>query len=139
MPLRKLQERLQYERTTGARLLLLWASLLWAVSLLLPGNTLARPPYHLLAEMGTDGTCAALFGAYALALTVPYRAAMRRWLFVISVHVLGVVLWVTVSACMLAANGLQSAAVMPNIALALASCWVLRNAPRCPRPEESHG
>lgn len=140
MPLRKLQERLQYERTTGARLTLMWAGLLWAASLLAPETTMDRPPYYLMQQLLSEWGWVAVFSLYAVALTVPYRQTMARWLLTIGVHVVGVVLWGTVTSCLLSANGIASAAVMPSIALTLASAWVLRNAPRCPRPEdERHG
>lgn len=135
MPLRKLQERLQYERTTGARLLLMWAALCWAASLMLPPYTFDSASYHLMADLMGEPEWAVLLLIYAGALCVPDRATMPRWLWTIGVHVAGVVIWGTISVCMLAANGLPSAAVMPNVALAAASCWVLRNAPRCPRAE----
>lgn len=133
MPLTNLQERLLYERTTGARLLMLWAAIFWAFSLAMPEVTLRRPAYHLMSELGADWGWVTVFVIYALLLTVPAGRSMWRWFITISVHMGGVILWGTVSACMLAANGIASAAVMPNAALAVASCWVLWNAPRCPR------
>lgn len=140
MPLRRLQERLQYERTTGARLLLMWAALCWAASLMLPAHTFDRPSYHLMADLMAETEWSVLLVGYAFALWVPHRATLPRWMLTIGAHVAGVVIWGTISTCMLAANGWPSAAVMPNVALAAASCWVLRNAPRCPRHEEpTHG
>lgn len=133
MPLRKFQERLQYERTTGARLVMMWSALVWASALLLPEHTFARGSYHLMADLMREGFWAALLLVYAGALCVQDRPTMSRWLWTTGVHVVGVVIWGTISVCMLAANGMASAAVMPNVALAAASCWVLRNAPRCPR------
>ena len=133
MPLRKFQERLQYERTTGARLVMMWSALVWAAALLLPEHTFARGNYHLMADLMREGFWAALLLVYAGALRVQDRPTMSRWLWTTGVHIVGVVIWGTISVCMLAANGMASAAVMPNVALAAASCWVLRNAPRCPR------
>ncbi|WP_313082524.1 hypothetical protein [Pulveribacter sp.] len=137
----KLQERLQYERTTGARLLLMWAALLWAASLMLPTETMARPTYRLMADLMGERQWIALLLAYSLGLCLPYQATLRRWLLMIGGHVMGMVLWGTISVCMLATNGLPSAAVMPNLALALVSAWVLWNAPRCPKKdgEAGHG
>ncbi len=135
MPLRKLQERLQYERTAGARLMLLWAAMMWAASLALPPETFGRSAYRLMADIMSEGGWTAAFVVYAMALCIPSRPTLGRWAVIMSVHVVGAVMWGTIALCILVGNGWHSAGSTPNCALALASCWVLLKAPRCPKRE----
>ena len=106
------------------RLMLAGGEMFWAVLLIWPGDTFARPTYSLMSQIAPEMVWALAFLATSMA---QYRIVALRlcdttsaWLF----SCWNSLLWATVVACMLASVYPPPAAISGEIILTLVASWI---------------
>ena len=108
----------------GVRVTLACAEVLWAITLLWPGDTFARDTYALMRAMMSESLWGLLFALtawtqWSLVIIGDFRCRFARYF-----AAWNALLWLTVTATMYLSVYPPPAAISGETALALAACWI---------------
>jgi hypothetical protein len=111
--------------TTTVRIILAWASLVWAVSITFDHNTFARPAYGLIRQMGPSWV-------WAVALTlhfvgVHWRIYDRRGrpAWGVAINAYGLSIWLCLTICMNLSIGAWAPSTAMEQVMCAFSAWAL--------------
>jgi len=115
----------------GTRFLIALSSLLWAILLLLPGDTFTRPMFTVATQVMPEEVWGSLFLIHATSALYSLFYGSRKKILVFVDSILGSFLWTGITIGMFLSTLIQSenstppAAIAPSIVIALATFWVL--------------
>lgn len=108
----------------SARFILAMAETIWACTLLWPGDTFARPTYHLMSAIATEATWSIIFAVTAAAQWYILFSGRYHDRFSILFAACNAVLWWWVCISMYMSVYPPPAAISGELALAFAATWV---------------
>lgn len=117
----------RYGNTSPATIASMAAAFLWAICLLFPGDTIARPTYKHMGEVASEQTWIFIFMSigFAQAWRVVSRndgATRRLYYLELSIKMIAALVWTYVAiACLIAQY--PPAAAMSDCVVIAAGCW----------------
>ena len=115
----------------GVRVTLACAEVLWAITLLWPGDTFSRDTYAIMRSMMSESLWGLLFALtawtqWSLVIIGDFRCAFARYF-----AAWNALLWLTVTTTMYISVYPPPAAISGETTLALAACWIFTSPLLC--------